>query len=220
MYVFHPEILKEYIWPLLAGLKMTVIVSVLSMFLGMIAGLIACMMKISPNVFLRVSGTIYIEIARGIPNMVAIFWLYYSLPIITGITFSAFTSGVAALSLKYGGYIAEIYRAGIEAIKIGQKEAAYSIGFSKFQTMSRIVIPQAFRIAIPDLGNVFVGLLQNSALLSVIGVADLMRNAELAVSETWRPFEIYTAAAVLYLTLTIFFARSAGYYENRIAIVR
>jgi ABC-type amino acid transport system permease subunit len=86
--------------------------------------------------------------------------------------------------------------------------------------MRRIVFPQAFRIAIPPLGNVFVGLLQNSALLSVIGVADLMRKAELAVSETWRPFEIYTAAAVIYLTLTIFFARSADYYEKRIAIER
>jgi His/Glu/Gln/Arg/opine family amino acid ABC transporter permease subunit len=220
MYVFHPEILKEMIWPLLAGLKMTVIVSVLSMFLGMIAGLIACLLKISPNVFLRVLGTVYIEIARGIPNLVAIFWFYYGLPIITGIAFSAFTSGVIALSLKYGGYIAEIYRGGIEAIKIGQREAAYSVGFSKFQTMRRIVFPQAFRIAIPPLGNVFVGLLQNSALLSVIGVADLMRKAELAVSETWRPFEIYTAAAVIYLTLTIFFARSADYYEKRIAIER
>ncbi|MBT4003834.1 MAG: amino acid ABC transporter permease [Chloroflexi bacterium] len=199
---------------------MTIIISLLSMFLGMIAGMVGCSLKMSRNGFLRTIGTVYIEIARGIPNIVAIFWFYYGLPIITGITFSAFTSGVVALSLKYGGYIAEIYRAGIEAVKVGQKEAAYSVGFSEYQTMRRIVFPQAFRIAIPTLGNVFVGLLQNSALLSVIGVADLMRKAELAVSETWRPFEIYTTAAVIYLTLTVMFSRLSDYYEKKTAYER
>ena len=220
MYTFHFEILKDMIWPLLAGLKMTIIVSFLSMILGMIVGMVGCWLKMSKNGILHIIGTIYIEIARGIPNIVAIFWFYYGLPILTGIAFSAFTSGVMALSLKYGGYIAEIYRAGIEAINIGQKEAAYSIGFSRLQTMRRIVFPQAFRIAIPNLGNVFVGLLQNSALLSVIGVADLMRKAELAVSETWRPFEIYTTAAVIYLTLTIMFSRLSDYYEKKTAYER
>ena len=86
--------------------------------------------------------------------------------------------------------------------------------------MRRIVFPQAFRIAIPTLGNVFVGLLQNSALLSVIGVADLMRKAELAVSETWRPFEIYTTTAVIYLSLTIIFSRLSDYFEKKTAYER
>ena len=109
---------------------------------------------------------------------------------------------------------------GIEAIKVGHIEAAYSLGFSRIQTMRRIVLPQAFRIVVPPVGNTFVGMLQDSALVSIIGVSDLMRQAQMIVSHTWRPFEVYTAVALLYLAMTITFSKINDYMEKRKLIIQ
>jgi len=138
---------------------------------------------------------------------------------LTGFAMSGFVSGVLAMTLKYTGYLAEIFRAGIEAIKTGQREAAYSLGFSKVQTMWRIVLPQAFRIVIPPTGSAFVGMLQDSALVSIIGVNDLMRQAQLAVADLYRPFEVYTAVAVLYLAMTISFSKINDYIERKKMVI-
>ena len=220
MYVFHFEILSQWIGPLLKGLLMTVRVSVLAMMLGMIIGLLVAFVRMSKYAVPREAAVIYIEVARGMPILVLILWFYYGLPILTGVVFSGVVSGVAALTLKYVGYLAEIFRAGIEAIKTGQREAAYSLGFSRIQTMRRIVLPQAIRIVVPPLGNAFVGMLQDSALVSIIGVTDLMRQGQLAVSSTFRPFELYTAVGLLYLAMTIAFSKINDYLEKRRMIVR
>ena len=207
------------IGPLLAGLLMTVQVSVLSMILGMSIGLPMAFVRMSNHAIPREAAVIYIEVSRGMPILVFILWIYYGIPILTGFTLSGFLSGIVALTLKYTGYLAEIFRAGIEAIKAGQREAAYSLGFSKIQTMRRIVLPQALRIVLPPAGSAFVGLLQDSALVSIIGVADLMRKAQLAVAETFRPFEIYTAMALLYLAMTVTFSKINDYIEKRKLVV-
>lgn len=220
MYIFHFEILSQWIGPLLAGLLMTLRVSVLAMILGMIIGLLVAFVRMSRHAVPREAAVVYIEIARGMPILVLIFWFYYGLPILTGMAFSGLVSGVAALTLKYAGYLAEIFRAGIEAIRSGQREAAYSLGFSRIQTMRRIVLPQAIRIVVPPLGSAFVGMLQDSALVSIIGVADLMRQGQLAVSSTFRPFELYTAVALLYLATTITFSKINDYMEKRRLIVQ
>jgi ABC-type amino acid transport system permease subunit len=164
---------------------------------------------------LREVAVIYIEISRGMPILVFIFWVYYGIPVLTGFVLSGFLSGITALTLKYTGYLAEIFRAGIEAIEMGQREAAYSLGFSRIQTMIRIVLPQAFRIVMPPVGSAFIGLLQDSALVSIIGVTELMRQAQLAVAETFRPFEIYTAMSLLYLLMTITLSKINDYIEQR-----
>lgn len=199
---------------------MTIKVSVVAETLGLIIGLGVCFVRISKPAYLRETGIVYIEIARGVPILVLIFWFYYGLPILVGFALSAFVSGIAALSLKYAGYLAEIFRAGIEAIKVGQIEAAYSLGFSKTQMMRRIVLPQAFRIVVPPVGNTFVSMLQDSALVSIIGVGDLMRKAQLSVAETWRPFEIYTAVAIIYLTMTIGFSKINDFLEKKKMIIQ
>lgn len=198
---------------------MTLKVSVLSMLLAMGIGLLVAFVRRSKHALPREAAVAYIEVARGIPILVLIFWFYYGLPILTGLAFSGLFSGVAALTLKYVGYLAEIFRAGIEAIKKGQSEAAYSLGFSKVQTMRRIVLPQAFRIVIPPTGSAFVGMLQDSALVSIIGVNDLMRQAQLAVADLYRPFEVYTAVAVLYLAMTITFSKINDYIERRKMVI-
>jgi polar amino acid transport system permease protein len=218
MYIFHFEIFWKLIGPLLQAFLTTLKVSALSMMLGMTIGLGVCFCKMSKRAVLREAGTFYIEFAQGMPILVLIFWLYYGLPMLMGIAFSAFLSGVAALTLKFAGYLAEIFRAGIQAIKAGQIEAAYSLGFSKIQTMRRIVLPQAFRIVMPPIGNNFVGMVQSSALVSVIGVADLMREAQLIVTYTWRPFEVYTITTIIYLAATISISKINDYIEKRISV--
>ena len=215
MYIFHFEILWGMIEPLLKGLQITIQISVLSMVLGMILGLLIAFVRMSKHIILQEAAVIYIEISRGMPILVFIFWVYYGIPALMGFTLSGFTSGIVALTLKYTGYLAEIFRAGIEAIKSGQKEAAFSLGFSRIQTMRRIVLPQAVRIVVPPAGSAFVGLIQDSALVSIIGVADLMRQAQLAVAKTFRPFEIYTAVSILYLGVTLMLSNINNYIERR-----
>ncbi|RLB42203.1 MAG: nickel transporter [Deltaproteobacteria bacterium] len=215
MYIFHFEILWGMIEPFLKGLQITIQISVLSMVLGMILGLLIAFVRMSKHIILQEAAVIYIEISRGMPILVFIFWVYYGIPALMGFTLSGFTSGIVALTLKYTGYLAEIFRAGIEAIKSGQKEAAFSLGFSRIQTMRRIVLPQAVRIVVPPAGSAFVGLIQDSALVSIIGVADLMRQAQLAVAKTFRPFEIYTAVSILYLGVTLMLSNINNYIERR-----
>jgi His/Glu/Gln/Arg/opine family amino acid ABC transporter permease subunit len=212
---------------------MTLKVSLLSMFLAMAIGLPLAFLRMSKHSVPREAAVVYIEVARGIPILVIIFWVYWGFPEIAnrllpmlGIEgflvskyMTGFVSGVIALTLKYAGYLAEIFRAGIEAIKMGQTEAAYSLGFSKVQTMRRIVLPQAFRIIIPPTGNAFVGALQDSALVSIIGVNDLMRQAQLAVADIYRPFEVFTAVAVLYLALTITISKINDYIEKKKMVI-
>ena len=157
VYVFHFEILINLMPTLLKGLLMTIQVSILSMILGMLVGLPTAFLRMSKRMLLRETAVIYIEISRGMPILVFIFWVYYGIPVLTDLALSGLISGIAALTLKYTGYLAEIFRAGIEAIRLGQKEAAYSLGFSKIQTMRRIVLPQAFRIVMPPVGSAFIG---------------------------------------------------------------
>ena len=199
----------------LAGVLMTLKVSALSMLLATAIGLVFAFLRMSKHFLPREAAVIYIEVARGIPILVLIFWVYYGIPILAGFAMSGFFSGVVAMTMKYAGYLAEIFRAGIQAIKTGQREAAFSLGFSRVQTMRRIVLPQAFRIIIPPVGNTFVGALQDSAMVSIIGVNDLMREAQLAVAYTYRPFEIYTAVAVIYLVLTIGLSKINDYIEHK-----
>lgn len=220
MYVFHFEILSDLMPALIKGLLMTIEVSILSMVLGMLIGLPIAFLRMSKRAIPREAAVIYIEISRGMPILVFIFWVYYGIPVLTGVALSGFLSGITALTLKYTGYLAEIFRAGIEAIAIGQQEAAYSLGFSRLQTTRRIVLPQAFRIVMPPVGSAFIGLLQDSALVSLIGVAELMRQAQLAVAETFRPFEVYTAMSILYLALTMTLSKINDYIEQKTLVTQ
>jgi len=211
---------------------MTLEITLLSMFIAMAIGLVLAFLRMSKHFIIREAAVLYIEVSRGIPILVVIFWVYWGFPelvnrfllligvegVATSKYMTGFVSGIVALTLKYAGYLAEVFRAGIEAIKAGQKEAAFSLGFSKVQTMRRIVLPQAFRIIIPPAGSAFVGALQDSALVSVIGVNDLMRHAQLAVAEIYRPFEIFTAVAILYLAMTITISKINDFIERKLMI--
>ena len=134
---------------------------------------------------------------------------------VSGINFDPITAGIICLSMQHGGYLAEIYRAGIQAVAKGQWEASFSLGFSIINTFIRIIFPQAVKIIIPPTANMFIGMLKDSALVSIIGVNELMRQSQIATSLTFRPFEFYTVTALIYIILTLGLSQMARFLELR-----
>jgi ABC-type amino acid transport system permease subunit len=162
----------------------------------------------------------YIDFFRGVPLLATLVWLYYGVSLLFGITFSAFSAGVAGLGLTYGAYLAEIFRAGIQAIPRGQTEASRTLGLTSRQIMMYIVLPQALRITLPPIGNTFVSMLKDSSLIAVLAVTDLMRQGMIVASDTFRAFEAYTCVAVIYYILTVMVARGLGVIERRYSLSR
>lgn len=186
---------------LLQGAKMTVLLTVLAIFFGMILGLISALMRLSRFKILNGMSWLYTWSMRGIPLMVQLFIWYFSFPSI-GIKLSAFTTGVCALSVCEGAYISEIIRGGITSINKGQNEAALSIGMSGFQSMRRVVLPQAIRATVLPFGNECITSMKDTALVSVISLVELMRKATILDATYIRSMEIYISAAVIYLIMT------------------
>ena len=216
-YTFHFEVFNTY-WTWIAeGLWITIYISVISMFFALIIGLIISILRLSKIKVLVMFSKAYIEIFRGIPLFVFIIWLYYGLAMVSGINFEPITAGVICLSMQHGGYLAEIYRAGIQAVPKGQWEASFSLGFSIVNTFARIIFPQAVKIIIPPTANMFIGLFKDSALVSIIGVNELMRQSQIAVSLTFRPFEFYTVTALIYIVLTLFLSQAAKFLEHKMS---
>ncbi len=216
-YYFWIPIIKDILPILLKGAVLTIKFAIISEFFGMILGLVLSIMKISKIRLLKYSSIAYIEFFRGTPLLMQIMFAYYALPYI-GINLSGFFAGLLALSLNSAAYIAEIFRAGIESIERGQVEASRSLGMNFLQTMRYIVLPQAFRRVTPPLTNDFIILLKDTSLLSVIAVVELLRAArEMA---TWKVNpSTYTAAALIYLLMTLPLSQLVNYLERRYKIV-
>jgi polar amino acid transport system permease protein len=189
---------------LISGITITIYISVISIILAMIIGLLITLPSLSKNKFLNYLNIAYVEIIRAIPLLVLILWIYYGLPIISGISFSPFVSGIIALTISESAFQAEIFRAGINSIKKAQWEAGSSLGLTFFARLRLIILPQAIKNILPALGNQFVYVLKMSSLVSVIGIADLTRKANELVVTTYRPLEIYTFLILEYLILILF----------------
>ena len=188
---------------LISGITITVYISVISIILAMIIGLIVALPSLSNNKFLSYFNIAYVEIVRAIPLLVLILWIYYGLPIMTGISFSPFVSGIIALTISESAFQAEIFRAGINSINKGQYEVAESLGMNFWKKMRLVILPQAIKVVLPALGNQFVYVLKMSSLVSIIGIADLTRKANELVVSTYRPLEIYTFLILEYLILIL-----------------
>jgi glutamine transport system permease protein len=214
-YTFDWRVVSERGFLLIWGLEWTLGISIVSMVLSLVLGLVVAVMRLSSSPPLRNIATLYINAVRAVPLFVFIIWVYYGLSIVVGVNFSPIAAGVACLTLQYGGWLAEIFRAGIQAVDKGQWEASYGIGMSPTQSFVWVIMPQALRISIPPIANMFVGMLKDSSLVSVIGVFELIRQTQLAVSQTFRPFELYTAATAIYLVLTLGAARMVSVLEQR-----
>ena len=216
-YQFAWDVVGQYrVW-LFEGVILTLKIAVVSMVLAMVFGLLIALLRMSPIWPLRTLASLYISIFRAIPPLVFILWMYYGVTLVTGLNIEAFWSGVICLTLQYAAWLAEIYRAGLQAIDKGQREAALSTGLSRTRAFAKVIWPQAWRIIIPPMANNFVGIIKDSSLVGIIGLNELMRQSQIAVSLTFRPFELYTAAMVIYIVLTLAIARMASVLEQRAA---
>ncbi len=203
---------------LLIGALVTIQITALSILFGMIGGSLLGIARLSPLRPIRLFARVYIDFFRGTPLLVQIFMIYFGLPALLQSLGSDFRLGrlfaaVLALTLNSSAYIAEIVRAGIQSIELGQKEASESLGLGPVQTMQYVIFPQAFRRMIPPLGNEFITLLKDTSLVAVIGYEELFRRGQLIVAQTYRAFEIYVAVALVYLALTLLFSQGFSFLE-------
>lgn len=195
-YVFSPAFFH--------GALLTLVITIVSLFFGMIAGLVTALLQESRIKPLQIFTLIYLWLFRGTPVLFQIIFIYNVLPTF-GIMLSAFVSAVIALSLNEGAYMAEIIRSGLQAVKKGQRTAGLALGMSRFAVMRYIVVPQAARIVLPPTGNQMIGMLKTSALVSVVAVEELLLVANQTASFNFKYFEALTAAGIYYLLLTTIF---------------
>lgn len=193
---------QEYLPILLQGMRITVEVTLLALVLATLLGLLWALLRTSGLAWLAEPTRVMIELLRGIPILVVLFYVYFVMPEF-GLDLSAFQAGVIGLALTYSCYIGETFRAGIEAVEPGQIEAAQSIGMGHVTTLRRVVLPQAFRIVVPPYANNMVMLLKDSSQVSVISVADLTMQGKSLASSTFDNMTIFTLVALLYLCMTI-----------------
>jgi polar amino acid transport system permease protein len=197
------------------GLKYALIVSALSLVFGNAIGLVAALGRMSHRVPFTQIAYIYIDFFRTTPALVQLIWIFYAMPVLVGISLTPIWSGVLALSLNAGAFLAETFRSGLESISSGQRDAASVLGLSRRQTFVRIILPQAFRRVLPATANVFIGLIKDSSLLSVIAVPELTYQIQSQVQTTFRPLELYTVLAVTYFLLTYPLSLMSTWLERR-----
>lgn len=199
--LFNFEGFDEFLPDLLSGafvtIELTFIVAILSLMLGLAVALLG----MTRYKMLSILAHIYVECIRGTPLILQLFYVYFVLPVL-GIQISAFWAAVLALTLNYGAYISEVFRAGIAAVARGQIEAANALGLNPSDVMRFVVVPQAFKIVIPPLGNYFLALFKDTALASTITVHELMFNGQLIASTNFNYFPMFTAIGIVYLIIS------------------
>lgn len=215
--------LNGYYSLMFEGAKTTILISLVALVCGFILGLLICLMKMSKLKILKWPASAYIHILRGTPLFVQIFIIYFGLPQF-GVQFpdigpisSDFVTGAFALSINSSAYVAEIFRSGIQSVDKGQMEASRSLGLGYVDTMRFVIIPQAIKNILPALANEFITLVKESAIISVIGVQDLMFKAGIVRTSIARAFEPYIAAAIMYLVITSILSWLVGKLEKKLA---
>src|SRR5215470_5921666 len=204
----------EFFPILMNGVALTIIVTIGSLLLSTILGLIWALMRVSGIAALSGLSASLINVIRGIPIIVLLFYLYFVMPDL-GVTLTALQAAILGLGIAYSAYQAENFRAGIEAIDKGQVEAAQSIGMGWWLTMRRVVLPQAVRIALPPYGNVMIMMLKDSSQASTITVAELALQGKLIASSTFKNMSVFTLVALMYLTMSIPLILLVRHFEKR-----
>src|SRR5689334_158584 len=204
----------EFLPILMNGVALTIVVTIGSLLLSTVLGLVWALMRVSGIGILSGLSASVINVIRGIPIIVLLFYLYFVMPDL-GVTLSALQAAILGLGIAYSAYQAENFRAGIEAIDKGQIEAAQSIGMGWWLTMRRVVLPQAVRIVLPPYGNVMIMMLKDSSQASTITVAELALQGKLIASATFQNSTVFTLVALLYLTMSIPLIVLVGWLEKR-----
>lgn len=227
---FDPLYIIQHSQFVLQGVLTTIGVSLASIAIATVLALLGALGRLSKNSIAQGVSGFYVSVIRGTPLLVQIYIIYLGLPQIgtqlkalgleglaNMFTLSAIQSGILALSLNYGAYMTEIFRAGIQSITYGQREAAISIGMTPWQTMRRIILPQAVRIIIPDIGNQFIAMQKDSALVSLIGIWEITFRANRLARKDSKFMEMLLLAAALYWILTILSSWLESRLEKRLA---
>lgn len=208
---------------LLQGTFVTIKMTIGAIIIGIVLGVMAGLARISKNVILKSISGIYLTIIRGTPMLLQIIFIFVGIPqiynMITGnsVSFDPVIAGTIGIGINSGAYVAEIVRAGIQSIDIGQMEAARSLGLSHSKAMKYIILPQAFKVIIPPLGNEAIVLLKDTSLVSAIGARDLMNCSKMMGAKYYMYAEFLVGAAIIYLILTFIISKLVSYMERRMA---
>jgi His/Glu/Gln/Arg/opine family amino acid ABC transporter permease subunit len=183
---------------LLNGLWVALQVSFVALVISLIGGLLLAVMRMSkpPITWIAV---IYINVFRGVPALVSVIWVYFGVALLLGINFSVFQAGVIALSLLYSAFLAEIFRSALGAVPPGHREAGQALGMRPTRVFFSVILPQAIKIALPNIGSMFIGMMKDTSTFTVIGLLEVVRVTQNLVSQTFQPFVLYTAAALIYV---------------------
>lgn len=206
----------EFLPILLQGAWVTIQITALSFVLSSIIGLFLALMKLSPVKLISTTAGTVVNVIRGLPIIVQLFYIYFVLPDF-GVHLTAFEAGVIGMGIAYSAYQAENFRAGILAVDQGQREASQALGMKGFLMMRRVILPQAFRIALPPYGNTLVMMLKDSSLVSTITVAEMTRQGQLIASSTFQNMTVYTLVAILYLLMSLPLVYGLKKLEQRFA---
>ncbi len=201
---------------IVGGAGLTIIISVVSITFATVLALIGAISRLSGNAYLNGVASLYVSLARGTPLIVQLYFVYLALPQV-GIVLDAVHAGIIALTFNYGAYMTEIFRAGIQAVPRGQREAAEALGMPERLVMRRIVLPQAVRIVIPAIGNEFIAMIKDSSLVSLLSVEELLFRSRLVGQQNFRSLEAFIIAALIYWILTIAFSNFQQRLERRMA---
>ncbi len=217
---FEPSVMLETAPQLLAGVQLTLMITVGGLALGLALGVVTGLANSTRSRILRTLALIYIETIRGTPLIVQVMFLYFGLPLAMGTRIPPDMAGVIAIGVNSGAYIAEIVRGAIISIDKGQTEAGRSTGLTRAQTMLYIIWPQAFRRMIPPLTNQCIISLKDTSLLVVIGVGELTRQGQEIIAVNFRAFEVWVTVALFYLVMTLSISAVLRYFERRMSLVR
>jgi ectoine/hydroxyectoine ABC transporter permease protein EhuD len=215
--LFNVRGISSYLPQLLRGAIVTIELTISAMALSLVLGLIVALMRVTRMKGVRAIATFYVEVIRGTPCLLQLFYIYYVLPFF-GIRFLPLTAGILGLTINYSAYLSEVYRAGITAVPKGQIEAAQALGMSRTLLMRLIILPQAVRIVVPPLGNYFISLFKDSALASIISVPELLFSGQVIAATNFQYFTIFTIIGIIYLALSYPGSLGVQYLERRMQI--
>lgn len=217
------QIFTEYYQYFLRGTRTTILISLITVFYGAILGCLVALMRISNCKPLQAFSKLYITVIRGTPMLVQLYIVYYQLSFIQypsgtiwGVDMERAIPCVIALSLNSAAYIAEVFRAGIQAVDVGQMEAARSCGMTSAQAMRFIILPQAIKNILPAIGNEFITMVKETSIIQYLGISDLMYNNGIVITATYNPLPCYYISAILYLLLNIILGKGINIFEVRL----
>ncbi len=210
------DIFQQTMPLLLKGAVITLELTVVVLPLAVLLGLISCLLGMTK--YLKFISNIYIAIIRGTPILVQVFFIYFGLTQFLGIRMTAYTAGVISLSMNAGAYLSEIFRGGIQAVNIGQTEAARSLGMPYSSTMGKVILPQAFRIVIPSVVNQFIITLKDTSIISVIGLMDIVMQAKQVIARTYKSFFVWILVGLVYFVICYTLSKISQLIERRLSV--